>query len=180
MAFRDRATRRAGTLVVVWAEGQAGPWVLLTDRPPGEVGVAPLRGHSWYGLRAWVEVGFRALKGVGWRWEHTRRTDPDRVARHPLRGHGWLVLAVATLWVVATGTRAEDAARSRRPPSRLAEPPAAPASAPPARTVSVFRRGLAWLRQQVVTGRVWQRLWLAPEPWPAIPPGLHLTFHEAP
>jgi hypothetical protein len=39
----------------------------------------------------WIEFGFRALKGLGWRWERTRRTDPDRVARH------WLVLAVATL-----------------------------------------------------------------------------------
>ncbi|HEY7033017.1 MAG TPA: transposase [Thermomicrobiales bacterium] len=48
-------------------------------------------GVLWYGLRMWIEVGFRALKGLGWRWERTRRTDPDRVARH------WLVLAVATL-----------------------------------------------------------------------------------
>jgi hypothetical protein len=72
-----------------------GQWV--TDLPPARVGV------SWYALRMWVELGFRALKAVGWQWQHTRRTDPRRTARH------WLVLAVATLWVLAHGTRAEDA-----------------------------------------------------------------------
>src|SRR5262249_5849863 len=96
-AFKDRAVRRDGTLLVVWDAGQTDPWVLLTDLDPAAVGVL------WYGLRMWIEFGFRALKGLGWRWERTRRTDPDRVARH------WLVLAVATLWVLAYGTRAEDA-----------------------------------------------------------------------
>ena len=118
-AFKARADRRAGTLVVVWDAGQAEPWVLLTDLPPEAVGPA------WYGLRAWIELGFRALKGMGWQWERTRRTDPDRVARH------WLILAVATLWVLATGTREEDAARRGREPAQLRvavpPPPAAPA-----------------------------------------------------
>jgi hypothetical protein len=166
VAFRDRRTRRAGTLIVAWGEGQARPWVVLTDLPPGRAGVA------WYGLRAWVELGFRALKGVGWQWQRTRRTDPARVARH------WLVLAVATLWVVATGTRAEDAERASCPPGRLVGPPPAPV-APAARRVSVFRRGLTWLRQHLVAGRPWRRLWLAAEPWPASPPDLRLIHHEA-
>ena len=33
---------------------------------------------SWYALRTWVELGFRALTSVGWRWGHTRRADPAR------------------------------------------------------------------------------------------------------
>jgi transposase len=79
--------RQYGTLVIVWGHGHAERWVLLTaDLAPRQVE------HSWYGLRMWIELGFRALKGVGWQWQRTRRTDPERVARH------WLVLAVATLW----------------------------------------------------------------------------------
>ena len=30
----------------------------------------------WYMLRFWIELGFRALKSVGWQWQNTRRTDP--------------------------------------------------------------------------------------------------------
>jgi hypothetical protein len=36
--------RRAGTLLVVWFEGHADPWLLLTDLRPRTVGLA------WYGL----------------------------------------------------------------------------------------------------------------------------------
>ena len=111
-AFRRPALRRSGTLLVVWAEDQAEPWLVLTDLPPENLGV------TWYGLRVWIELGFRALKGVGWQWQHTQRTNPDRVARH------WLVLAVAMLWVSAYGTRAEDAEARGLPPGRLHTPPA--------------------------------------------------------
>ena len=149
--------------MVVWEEGQTDPWLVLTDLAPTAVGVC------WYGLRIWVELGFRALKGLGWHWERTRRTDPDRVARH------WLVLAVATLWVLATGTRAEDAARRGREPAhlRVALPP------PPGvyhRTVSVFARGLARLRWQLLrVRRLWATRWLWPEPWPDPPPLLRVV-----
>jgi hypothetical protein len=27
----------------------------------------------------WVELGFRALKGLGWQWQRSRRTDPGPV-----------------------------------------------------------------------------------------------------
>jgi len=166
VAFSRREDRRRGTLLVVWDEGQAEPWVLLTDLPPEGVGVC------WYGLRAWVELGFRALKGVGWHWERTRRTDPERVARH------WLVLAVATLWTLAYGTRVEDAALRGVPPARLRAP--APAPAPPAeerrpRRFGVFLLGLARLRWQLLRGRPWRWLWLAPEPWPDPPPRLAIV-----
>lgn len=161
-AFRP-SKARTGTLLVVWADGQAEPWLVLTDLPPEAVGM------SWYGLRVWVELGFRALKGVGWRWEHTRRTDPHRVARH------WLVLAVATLWVVAEGTRAEDAEVRGMPPGRLRCPPPQVASGP--RRLSVFRRGLAWAQYHLHSRCLWRRLWLAPEPWPDPPARLAVTYH---
>jgi len=114
VAFRSAATRCRGTLVVVWEEGQAEPWIVLTDLAPDRIGVA------WYGLRVWVELGFRALKGLGWQWQRTRRADPARVARH------WLVLATATLVVLAYGTRVEDATTCGIPPARLRIPAASP------------------------------------------------------
>jgi Transposase DDE domain len=157
--------RRLGvTLVAVWTPGQEEPWVVATDLPPERVGV------GWYALRTWVELGFRALKSVGWRWGHTRRADPSRVARH------WLVLAVATLWTAAHGTRAEEADRAGRPPGRL-RAPARPPAAPCPRRIGLFRLGLQWLCHLLARGRLWRRLWLAPEPWPQPPPGLRLTIH---
>ncbi len=161
VAYKEAAKRQAATLIVAWEVGQAAPWLLLTDLAPEAVGPA------WYGLRVWVELGFRALKRLGWQWQRTRRTDPDRVARH------WLVLAVATLWVVATGTREEEAERRGRAPERLhvaMPPPAHPAGCRPRRSVSVFARGVVRLRWQLLRGRrLWTDLWLWAEPWPDPP-----------
>jgi Transposase DDE domain len=162
-AFKDRATRRAGTLLVVWDPDHADPWVLLTTLPPAEVGAV------WYGLRMWIEFGFRALKGLGWRWERTRRTDPERVARH------WLVLAVATLWVLAYGTRAEDAEIVGVAPANLRTAPPPPPAAY-VRTISVFARGVGQLRWQLLRmRRLWTRVWLVPQAWPDPAPDLVVT-----
>jgi hypothetical protein len=138
---------------VVWGTGQTAPWLLLTDLAPEAVD------GRWYGLRVWIELGFRALKSFGWHWERTRRTDPTRVARH------WLVLAIGTLLSLAVGTRLEEADERGMPPGRLRRPH----TPPPARTrrTSVFARGLAWLHRQVVRGtRWWRALWLLPEALP--------------
>ena len=165
-AFKARHVRRTGTLIVVWAEGEPCPWVLLTDLPPARVGIA------WYGLRVWIERGFRALKRFGWQWQYTRRTAPDRVARH------WLVLAVATLWTVAIGTRVDDALIARLPPARLRAP--RPLSRRRPRCHSIFRLGLTTFRRLLLGGRLWRRLWLSPEPLPDPPPNLQITDHLAP
>lgn len=158
-----KGRQRTVTLVAVWTAVQREPWAVVTDLPPARVGV------SWYALRMWVELGFRALKGVGWQWQHTRRTDPRRTARH------WLVLAVATLWVLAHGTRAEDAQRVGVAPACLRTPPAP--SGPERRIVSLFRLGVQCLRRLLGRGRLWRRLWLAPEPWPQPPPELIVHLH---
>ena len=52
--------------------------MILTDLPPDQAGV------SWYALRFWIELGFKALKSLGWQWQKTRRTDPERIP--PLAG----------------------------------------------------------------------------------------------
>lgn len=166
IAYKHRPKRLAATLLVVWGEGQAEPWLLLTDLPPDQVGV------SWYGLRTWIELSFRALKSLGFHWERTRRTDPDRIARH------WLVLAIATLLDLAVGTRLEDADWRGVPPGRLRR-----ARIPPPtrrRTTSVFARGLAWLHVVVLGGaRWWRALWLLPERLPDPPGNLTIIRHLA-
>jgi hypothetical protein len=163
-AFKEKARRLPATLLVVWDEGQDAPWVLLTDLPPQQVKV------SWYGLRIWIELGFRTLKSLGWQWERTRRSDPERVARH------WLVLAVATLLDLAYGTRVEDAERLGVAPAHLRSP-RTPPPAPRPRGSSLFARGRPWLCGHLWQGRLWRRLWLRPEPWPDPSPGLQITIY---
>ena len=172
-AFRSKDVRRFGTLIVVWEREKSEPWIVLTDLPPEEVDV------SWYGLRMWIELGFRALKGVGWQWNQTRRTDPQRVARH------WLVLSVATLWVMAYGTRAEDAANLGLTPDRMRAPRVdihcqRSDSGRRDRLTSVFRQGISCLIRQLHKARMWRRLWLLPEPWPTASPHLQVACHPSP
>jgi hypothetical protein len=85
------------------------------------------------------------------------------------------VLAVATLWVLAHGTRAEDAQRLGVAPACLRTPPAP--SGAERRIVSLFRLGVQCLRRLLGRGRLWRRLWLAPEPWPQPPPNLMVHLH---
>ncbi len=165
-AFGAKRKRRRVTMIVMWDHGQKERWVLMTDLAPGEVEA------SWYGLRFWIELGFRGLKGVGLEWDKTRRTDPDRVARH------WLVLAVAMLLLLAYGSRAEDAEDQGVSPSNLRAPRAMPSTHRSAfsrqrRTVSLLRRGIGWLRRLLSGGRrLWKGLWLLPEAWPEPSPTL--------
>jgi len=167
VAYKDPAKQLAGTLVVVWGAGQKEPWLLLTDLPPDEVD------GSWYGLRLWVELGFRALKSFGWDWQRTRRTNPVRIARH------WLVLAIATLLSLAVGTRLEEAAVRGVPPGRLRRPHRPPSARP--RRRSVFALGREHLHRLVLTGKRWWRaLWLLPEQLPTLADDITLIRHVAP
>jgi len=110
MAFAAEGRAYAGhqlpcTLLARRADGYAEPWLLLTDLPPEAASAV------WYGLRAWIEHGFKVIKGGGWDGHKTRMEDAGRVERL------WLVLAVATLWVVALG--AEDEVRQEVEAERL-------------------------------------------------------------
>ena len=172
-AFKGAAKRRC-TLLVVWRDDQLEPWIILTDQPPEAVGV------SWYARRFWIEMGFKAIKSLGWHWDKTRRTDPTRISRH------WLALSVATLLALAYGARVEDANDRKLAPSNLRTPPRTPSSRSgdpwrqPARTVSVIRYGMVWLRRLLHQGRLWRRLWLLPEPWPDPDPQTRITCHSPP
>jgi hypothetical protein len=162
-----KSRQRQVTLIVVWVSAQAEPWVLVTNLPPAEVGV------SWYALRVWTELGFRCLKGVGWQWEHTRRVDPQRVARF------WLVLAVASLYTLSCGTRVEEAQLANVLPARLRKAPSSTRRTRP-RLISVFHQGLSCFTRLLLSARIWKCLWLLPEPWPDPPPNLSIRFEQGP
>lgn len=171
VAFYASTIQRRCTLLAAWYAGQEEPWIILTDLPPEETE------PSWYALRFWIELGFKALKSLGWKWDKTRRDDPTRISRH------WLVLSVATLLTLAYGTRVEDAHVRGVSPGNLRAPPLkshphAPfPSRKSGRLVSVIRHGIDWLRRLLLRGQLWSRVWLLPEPWPAPKPNLEVTYH---
>jgi len=156
-AFKER--RLSATLIVLWVPQAKEPCLVLTDLPPKE---APVGG---YGLRMWIELGFRCLKSVGWDWEKTRRTDPERVARH------WLAMAVATAWAAVTGSGGEAEEEARRQAQGRAAPTVG-------RKVSLFRRGLALLQRQLYEGRVAPWPPFLPEPWPDLSSRVQIQYHQ--
>jgi len=171
-AFVGPRRRLNCTLLARWEEGSADPWLLLTD-------LAPTAGEAcWYGLRAWIEQGFKITKRAGWQWQRTRMTDPHRAARL------WLAVAVATLWLLSVGGEADatipietvlplpvDGFRSQRQrqATRL-------------RLVSIFRQGWMLLLVALLNHRRLPLGHFVPEPWPSPEPNeatLRVT-HELP
>ena len=86
----------------------------------------------------------------------------------------------------AYGTRVEDAQERRIAPGNLRAPLKALAPnhrdpwSRPARTVSVIRHGIDWLRSLLLKGRLWSRVWLLPEPWPEPKLNQEITRHVPP
>lgn len=144
------------TLLARWDAPYRDPWLILTDLPPAAADVA------WYGLRAWIECGFKDSKRGGWHWEQTKMTDPARAERL------WLAMAIATLWTVSVGCQAEarlpvpvlsdlpERHVARRPTTRRL----------PARSLSCFRRGRLVIVAALCMGQAIPLGRLLPEPWP--------------
>jgi len=84
------------TLLARWDEECAEPWLVVTDLAPEACNVA------WYGMRSWIEAGYKDGKRGGWHWEQTKMEEPSRATRL------WLAMAVATLWVMSVGSAEED------------------------------------------------------------------------
>jgi hypothetical protein len=118
---------------------------------------------AWYGLRAWIECGFKDAKRGGWHWEQTKMRDPRRAERL------WLAMAVATLWVVSVGCQAEVTQPvpllDDLPMQHIARRRAVPGRAP-GRVLSCFRRGRLLLLAALVNGQALPVGQLVPEPWP--------------
>ncbi len=144
------------TLLARWDNGYTDPWLILTDLPAAQADVA------WYGLRAWIECGFKDSKRGGWHWEQTKMRDPRRAERL------WLAMAVATLWVVSVGCQAETelplGVLDALPAQQRADQPVSRRR--PARTLSCFRRGRLLIVAALANRHVVPMGRFIAEPWP--------------
>jgi hypothetical protein len=138
------------TLLACWDEGHTDRWLVITDLPPEAANVC------WYGMRAWIENGFKRLKSAGWQWQYTRMDDPQRAERL------WLALAVSTWWLLSVGGQSDAAiqeetmARTPKTDKRRRF-----------RLVGIFRLGFNKIMASLLQH---EQLPLAsgrPEPWPA-------------
>jgi Transposase DDE domain len=175
--FKNDEGRLNCTLVGYAGGDHAEPWLIVTDLAP-EVAQA-----SWYGLRGWIEQGFKRVKGEGWRLPRTRIRSCARLERL------WLAVAVATLWVLEVGGEAEVAEPGRGgapkpkkevgkdmpalPDLKRGEPEEAPGTGPrpgtsAERTWGVFGRGWNLVRNALAVGVVLLGSW-HPEAWPDHP-----------
>jgi Transposase DDE domain len=156
-AFVSRPSRLDCTLLARWDEEHKEAWFILTDLPPESSQAC------WYGLRAWIEQGFKLTKRGGWQWQRTRMTEPERAARL------WLAVAVATLWLLSVGGEAEQSI----PPSTFLDLSEAlgrarrPRRATRLRLVSVFRQGWYAILVALLQGRWLPTGRFTPEPWPS-------------
>ena len=159
IAFKGRHRQLHCTLLACWEPGYKDPWLILTDLPP-ETSTA-----CWYGLRAWIEQGFKITKRAGWQWQRTRMTQPDRAARL------WLAVAVATLWLLSVGGEADETipASTVLDVTALVPQPTRTRHATRLRLVSVFRRGWTLILVALLDQAPLPLGRFAPEPWPAVP-----------
>ena len=145
------------TLLACWEAPHADPWLILTDLPPEVADCA------WYGMRAWIECGFRTTKRGGWQWQQTKMTDPERASRL------WLAIAVPTLWAVSVGGEAE----STLPASSLEELPVLHVARRQARRATrprllrCFRRGVLTILAALIAGDPLPVGHFLPQPWPS-------------
>jgi hypothetical protein len=166
VAFPRKPERRlACTLLACWAEGHEGGWYVLTDLPPQAADAA------WYGLRMWIEHGFKQLKSAGWQWQLTRTSEPDRA------GRTWLAVALATFWAVAVGGEHDhEAARRETMPDLPATETRT--GGPASRPVSVLNQGIAVIVAVLISGRTPKPQRWYPEPWPGIDAIVQDREHE--
>jgi hypothetical protein len=159
-AFARKARRLECTLLACWEAQYKDPWLILTDLAP-EASEA-----GWYGLRAWIEQGFKLTKRAGWQWHRTRMTDPTRAARL------WLAVAVATLWLVSIGGIVDATIPEGTLPDVTGQCPGyrRPRRATRWRLVSVFRRGWITLLGTLLRHDPLPTGYFVPEPWPVSQP----------
>jgi len=155
--FKTDYARLDCTLLAHFDPAYRDPWLILTDLP------ASVADAAWYGMRSWIEAGFKDFKRGGWQWQQTRMTDPDRASRL------WLVMAVATIWVLSVGGYAE----ADLPASSLPCLPAftafrgRPHTTSRPRLTSIFAGGLLIILAALLRGQRIPFGEFIPEPWPS-------------
>jgi len=157
--FRSAKAQLRCTLVACWAKACAEPWIIATDLSADQAQA------TWYGLRNWIERGFKHDKSGGMRWQYTRMTDPDRASVL------WLVMAIARLLSVLGGTghftaTAQGKSSTRRHPLMTGKDPRP--------ILSVLVVGLLLCRVMILTGLLPLDVNLTPAAWPDFTP-THLS-----
>lgn len=157
--FTTPGCRLACTLAGCWEETYAEPWWVVTDLPPGQV--EPL----WYGMRGWIECGFKHTKSGGLNWQCTRMTDAQRAMRV------YLVMALASAYLACIGTpdpqaqAPADGGRGRAGGKAQGKKPSA---RPRQRILSVLRYGMLLAQSLIRRACAPVLKPLRPERWPPI------------
>ncbi|MEG3934305.1 endonuclease [Microcoleus sp. T2B6] len=146
------------TLIARWDVGYADPWLIVTDLSP------EMATSCWYGMRAWIECGFKDTKRGGWQWHQTKMTDPARAERL------WLAIAVATLWLVSVGGEVDSNLPKNDlqslSPHHVARLRTTTSKTSP-RLLSCFRRGFLAILVALLLGKPLPIGSFIPEPWPS-------------
>lgn len=153
--FKTASAQLECTLLACWEEDYADPWLVVTDLQPEAADVC------WYGLRAWIEQGFKRIKRGGWQWQYTRMDDPVRAERL------WLAVAVSTWWLLSVGGESDEEVPTA---TMDAVPHTHGRRRPRWRLIAIFHRGWTQIIAALVNqsplpfGEGW------PEPWPQMLP----------
>ncbi len=104
------------TLVLQWDAQYEQPCVLVSNLVHKQVQ------HNIYGVRYWIECGFKDVKRGFLHWEQTKMTCPRRAERL------WLVMSIALLWLTALGEAASvlpqwHSLQQTRPQQRILSAP---------------------------------------------------------
>lgn len=160
VCFSEPKSRLRCTVLARWEEGYKEGWLVVTDLAPEQAEVV------WYGMRSWIEQGFKDYKRGGWQWHQTKMIDPARAERL------WLAIAVATLWVVSVGGEADatlpvstlEALPATHIARRTRQSPTRP------RLLSCFARGLLTIIGTLIRGGGVVLGRFVPEAWPSVAP----------
>ena len=132
-------------------------WLIVTDVAPEQATAV------WYGMRSWIEGGFKDTKRGGWHWHQTKMVDPQRAERL------WLAIAVATLWVVSVGGESDAnlpvSSLEALPQTHIARRTATGRSRP--RMLSCFARGIVAIVAALIRGDGLLVGRFVPEAWPS-------------
>jgi len=158
--FSEVKSRLRCTLLACWDEGYEEVWLVVTDLAPQQASVV------WYGMRSWIEGGFKDTKRGGWQWHQTKMVDPQRAERL------WLAIAVATLWAVSVGGEVDAnlpvSSLQALPQTHVARRKATSRSRP--RMLSCFARGILTIIGTLIRGDGLVLGRFLPEPWPSTVP----------
>jgi hypothetical protein len=157
--FVGAKSRLRCTLLLHWEIGYQDPWAIITDLDQSQARI------GWYGLRSWVEGGFKDLKRGAWGWHHSKMVDARRVERL------WLAMAVALVWTISLGSLAEHDCPQPEV-TRLLEKHIArrklkrSVGRAPRRQLSCPVRGRLLLLAQLFLAEPWQIGAFCSPPWP--------------